>query len=154
MADIDDELIELAAECATDPLRWALHAYDWGHGELEGVTGPRAWQREVMSDIGNHLKNPATRFQPLMLAVASGHGIGKSAEIGMIVNCAMMPMITSFGREKISRKSEVGRVWPMPYITMPRRKGTQGPASTNTSGNRKPRTPVATTQRANVLFTK
>ncbi len=89
MADIDDELIELAAECATDPLRWALHAYDWGHGELEGVTGPRAWQREVMSDIGNHLKNPATRFQPLMLAVASGHGIGKSAEIGMIVNWAL-----------------------------------------------------------------
>ncbi|MCG9076836.1 terminase [Laribacter hongkongensis] len=89
MADIDDELIELAAECATDPLRWALHAYDWGRGELEGVTGPRAWQREVMSDIGNHLKNPATRFQPLMLAVASGHGIGKSAEIGMIVNWAL-----------------------------------------------------------------
>ncbi|MCG9097825.1 terminase [Laribacter hongkongensis] len=89
MADIDDELIELAAECAADPLRWALHAYDWGRGELEGVTGPRAWQREVMSDIGNHLKNPATRFQPLMLAVASGHGIGKSAEIGMIVNWAL-----------------------------------------------------------------
>ncbi|ACO74501.1 Terminase large subunit [Laribacter hongkongensis HLHK9] len=72
MADIDDELIELAAECATDPLRWALHAYDWGRGELEGVTGPRAWQREVMSDIGNHLKNPATRFS----AFDAGRGLG------------------------------------------------------------------------------
>jgi len=37
-------------------------------------------------DIGDHLGNPATRFMPLRLAIASGHGIGKSAFIGMVVN--------------------------------------------------------------------
>ena len=89
MADPDSELIDLAAECAADPLRWVLHAYDWGVGELEEVSGPRQWQRDVLADIGTHLSNPETRFHPLMVSVASGHGIGKSAEIGMIVNWAL-----------------------------------------------------------------
>jgi len=42
-----------------------------------------------MGVIGAHLSNPETRFQPLMISVASGHGIGKSAEMGMILNWAM-----------------------------------------------------------------
>ena len=89
MSDPESELIELAAACSLDPLRWVNMAYDWGHGELAEFKGPRDWQAEVMSDIGNHLQNPATRYQPLMLSVASGHGIGKSAGIGMIVNWAL-----------------------------------------------------------------
>lgn len=90
MASIDDELIALAAECSTDPARWVQMAYDWGgSGELAAHAGPRAWQSDVLCDIRDHLSNPATRYQPLMVAVASGHGIGKSAEIGMIVNWAL-----------------------------------------------------------------
>lgn len=86
MADLDGELIDLAASCTTDPLNWTNHAYDWGVGELADFTGPRSWQGDVMADIRDHLSNPETRFQPLMIAVASGHGIGKSAGIGMLVN--------------------------------------------------------------------
>lgn len=87
---IDDELIALAAECSTDPVRWVQMAYDWGgSGELAAHSGPRIWQSDVLCDIRDHLSNPATRYQPLMVAVASGHGIGKSAEIGMIVNWAL-----------------------------------------------------------------
>ena len=43
----------------------------------------------MMADIKSHLENPETRFMPLMIAVASGHGIGKSAQIGMLVNWAL-----------------------------------------------------------------
>lgn len=89
MDDVDGELIDLAADCALDPLKWVNHAYDWGAGELADVHSPRQWQADVMGDIRDHLQNPATRFQPLMLSVASGHGIGKSASIGMIVNWAL-----------------------------------------------------------------
>lgn len=89
MADPEAELIDLAAECTHDPLLWAKMAYDWGHGELADFDGPRQWQADVMNDIGSHLQNPETRYQPLMLSVASGHGIGKSAGIGMIVNWAL-----------------------------------------------------------------
>jgi hypothetical protein len=64
-------------------------AYEWGaEGELEKHQ-PRTWQIDVLGSIGKHLQNPATRFQPLRIAAASGHGPGKSALIGMIVNWAM-----------------------------------------------------------------
>jgi hypothetical protein len=87
--EVEDGIISLAAQCATDPSAWALAAFDWGHGELSGYDGPRRWQGEVFGDIRDHLSNPETRFQPLMIGVASGHGIGKSAGIGMIVNWAL-----------------------------------------------------------------
>lgn len=89
MADSTDALIDLAAECSHDPYGWALAAFEWGIGELAGIDGPRQWQADVMRDIGNHLSNHETRFMPLNIAVASGHGIGKSACIGMIINWAM-----------------------------------------------------------------
>lgn len=87
--DPNDELIELAASCQFDPDRWALNAWDWGHGELAGYDGPRAWQRDIFQIIRDHLSDPVTRYQPLRIAVASGHGIGKSASMGMVSNWAM-----------------------------------------------------------------
>lgn len=89
MADPEQELVELAAACTHDPVRWARLAYDWGHGELADYDGPREWQAEMMAEIRDHMQNPATRHQPLMIARASGHGIGKSAGIGMVVNWAL-----------------------------------------------------------------
>ena len=89
MADPEQELVELAAACTHDPVRWAQLAYDWGHGELADYDGPRVWQAEMLAEIRDHLQNPATRHQPLMIARASGHGIGKSAGIGMVVNWAV-----------------------------------------------------------------
>jgi hypothetical protein len=74
---------------ATDPLGHALYAYPWGRDGLEGSTGPRRWQREVLREIGDHLSNPATRFMPLRLATASGHGPGKSGLIGMVSKWAL-----------------------------------------------------------------
>lgn len=72
-----------------DPDAWARFAFDWGHGDLKGVDGPREWQTDINNIIRDHLADPATRYQPLQIAVASGHGIGKSAEMGMISNWAM-----------------------------------------------------------------
>jgi phosphomannomutase len=85
-SDITDQIIDLAAECATDPVRWVAAAYDWGVGELAAHQGPRAWQDDILGEIRDHLSNPETRCQPLQIAVSSGHGIGKSALIGMLAN--------------------------------------------------------------------
>ena len=86
---MDDVVVEAAALCRYDPLAWARFAFDWGYGELDGYAGPRAWQAEAFAEIAAHLKNPETRHMPLMLARASGHGIGKSAFIGMLINWAL-----------------------------------------------------------------
>ncbi|MFS8147988.1 hypothetical protein [Rhizobium sp. BR 249] len=80
--DPNEAIIELASDCQFDPLGWSLSAWDWGIGALEGHAGPRAWQRDIFTVVRDHLADPATRFQPLQIAVASGHGIGKSAFMG------------------------------------------------------------------------
>lgn len=86
---IDDKIIELAASCRYDPDRWSQFAWDWGFGELADYDGPRQWQRDINRIIADHLADPESRFQPLQISVGSGHGIGKSAEMGMLSNWAM-----------------------------------------------------------------
>lgn len=74
---------------AADPYRYAVYAFPWGEGELAGIDGPRAWQREVMDAIKDHLSDPDRRYTPLRIARASGHGIGKSALIAMLNKWAL-----------------------------------------------------------------
>lgn len=85
MAEIQREL----AEFVHDPLGFVLCAYPWGQGELENEAGPRLHQRKFLSELGAHLQNPATRHNPFRKAVSSGHGIGKSTELGWITHWAL-----------------------------------------------------------------
>lgn len=78
-------LVDDIASYTHDPLGHAMYAYPWGSGTLKDVAGPREWQIDVMEDIREHLSDPATRHTPLRIARASGHGIGKSALIAMLV---------------------------------------------------------------------
>jgi hypothetical protein len=89
-----DPNIELAREMgsfAFDPLKHAMFTFPWGVDgtPLATVKGPRTWQRGVKEVIRDHLANPETRYEPCLIAVASGHGIGKSAEVGMISKWAL-----------------------------------------------------------------
>jgi hypothetical protein len=68
---------------------FAKIAYPWNTEIIGNSAGLRSWQSETMGIIRDHLKNPATRFQPLRIAVASGHGIGKTSCISMIVDWAL-----------------------------------------------------------------
>lgn len=74
-----------------DPLSHALYAFPWGEGALADPPNDRirTWQSGVMETIRDHLGDPATRFEPCRIAIASGHGIGKSAEIGMLSKWAL-----------------------------------------------------------------
>jgi hypothetical protein len=86
-ADQEQQLIEDIAGFTHDPLGFVNYAFPWGEtGPLEKFPGPRAWQAEVFTDVGIHLENPETRFNPFLFAVGSGHGIGKSAFFGMLLN--------------------------------------------------------------------
>lgn len=84
-----DPVAQLIAATAKDPLRFVLRAYDWGVGELEGKDGPREWQALVLSDLRDHLQGPTARSEPFLAAVASGHGIGKSATVAWLIDWAM-----------------------------------------------------------------
>src|SRR6266705_2938729 len=77
------------AQFSKNPLGFLQYAYPWGKGPLADSNGPRKWQAAVCEVIGEHLQNPATRFQPCQIAVASGHDIGKSAEVAMLTDWAL-----------------------------------------------------------------
>lgn len=89
--DLEAQLIDDMAGFTHNPLGHAMYSYPWDEQGtiLEDIKGPRQWQMEVLDDIGEWLKDPETRFEPYMLAVSSGHGIGKSALFGMVANWGM-----------------------------------------------------------------
>lgn len=72
-----------------NPLAFAKYAFPWGSKGLADSQGPREWQTRILDQVGQHLRNPATRHQPCQIAISSGHGIGKSALISMIINWAL-----------------------------------------------------------------
>jgi len=73
-----------------DPLGFVKYAYDWGEGELAGKPGPRKWQTEFLERVGKQLQEKKTSPNRIIQeAVASGHGIGKSALLGMLICWAM-----------------------------------------------------------------
>ena len=84
--DIEGQLIDDIGSFTHNPLGHALYSYPWGEpGQLEDSNGPRKWQFKTLKQIGDHLQNPETRHTPLRIARSSGHGIGKSGLIGMII---------------------------------------------------------------------
>lgn len=77
------------AEYTDDPAGFMDYVYRWGKQALKDSKGPRVWQGEILEYMGQHFKDDATRFTPCQIAVASGHGIGKSALVAMILDWAM-----------------------------------------------------------------
>ena len=71
-----------------NPLAFVLFCYPWGQKgtPLENFTGPRKWQREILLDIAEHIKQNQGKvdFDVLREAVASGRGIGKSALVSWL----------------------------------------------------------------------
>jgi hypothetical protein len=80
LESIADELVA----CRGDPERFVGTMFDWNAGELKGKAAEQ-WQREVLRAIRDGLPlNKAIR-----IAVASGHGVGKTALVSWIVLWAM-----------------------------------------------------------------
>lgn len=80
------QLVDAIADTYADPLAYVLLAFDWGHGDLKDQTGPDDWQRELLAKIGSSV---LTVDQAIREAVASGHGVGKTALVAWLVLWAM-----------------------------------------------------------------
>jgi len=79
--------MDLATDVAgfyDDPLGYVLYVFPWGEGPLEHHEGPDDWQREELDALGAHVRSGSDlSFRD---AVASGHGIGKSAITAWIIH--------------------------------------------------------------------
>lgn len=86
-AALEAQLRDDVAGFIHDPLGFVLWAFDWGHGVLEGETGPDTWQVEYLTRLGKLCRegNGAT----IRMAVASGHGVGKSTTVAWVILWAM-----------------------------------------------------------------
>jgi hypothetical protein len=86
---LEEQLIEELALCSDDPLRFVMFAFPWGQGELAEHDGPDDWQREILIEMGKALKSGASVGEVLQaaiqIAIASGHGIGKSAFVSWLI---------------------------------------------------------------------
>lgn len=86
-----DELIEALGALTHDPLAFVYFAYPWGEPgtPLENMEGPDEWQIQILKDIGEQLKKGKDLQTAIQEAVASGHGIGKSALISWLIHFAI-----------------------------------------------------------------
>lgn len=88
-ADTPLDLAQIMALFRNDPLGFVLWAYPWGKAgtELENEY-PDRWQIAVLEDIRMALEKneslPEEQRIPIQIAIASGHGIGKTALIAWI----------------------------------------------------------------------
>lgn len=81
---MNEELISDLGEFAYDPLAFVMWAFPWGTAgtELADEDGPDEWQLWVLAQVRDGL---LTVDQALRLAIASGHGVGKSALVAWLV---------------------------------------------------------------------
>ena len=80
------ELIEELAQFAYDPLGFVTWNYPWGEpGELEKLSGPYQWQRDVLARVRDGV---LTLNEAVQIAVTSGHGVGKSALVSWLIDWA------------------------------------------------------------------
>jgi hypothetical protein len=79
-----ESIAEELAACRGDPERFVDTMFDWSAPELKGKA-PEKWQREVLRAIRDGL--PLHRA--VRIAVASGHGIGKTCLVSWILLWSM-----------------------------------------------------------------
>lgn len=84
--EIEEELFNRIGKTTKDPYKFVLTAFDWNHGALEGQEGPDEWQTKVLCEVRDGM---ITFNEAMKIAVASGHGIGKSALVAWLILWAL-----------------------------------------------------------------
>ena len=91
----EEQLAHNVGGFAFDPLGFVRYAFPWGEGVL-AERGFEDWQREELEVIGEELKAGVSvsdaAAKAIRRAVASGHGIGKSAFVAWVILWAMSTM--------------------------------------------------------------
>lgn len=80
----EDALLDWLADCRHDPLKFVVEGFPWGEEgtDLADSSGPDEWQIAVLTRLALKL---ITVKEAIQIAVASGHGVGKSALVAWII---------------------------------------------------------------------
>lgn len=111
---VEEQLIVDLASFSRDPLGWVMYAFDWGQGELADFpNGPEPWQRELLGRVRDGL---ITYTEAIREAVASGHGIGKSALVAWLILWAISTFEDTRGVVTANTATQLTtKTWPELY---------------------------------------
>lgn len=88
---VKEELSDWAAKFYADPVQFAEFAFPWGvpGTELEHIHGLRTWQKDYLRWLGEQVRSRGfdgvEPVAPIRRSLASGHGIGKSALVAIVI---------------------------------------------------------------------
>jgi len=102
-------LLNALARYSKDPYAFAMFAFPWGSGELKDKNLEK-WQIDLLCDIRDGLKTPE---EVIRLATASGHGVGKSALVAIIILWALSTMVDARGVVTANTDTQLRtKTWP------------------------------------------
>lgn len=90
-AGLEEQLVSDIGRFYADPLGFVLYAFPWGEpgGPLATDDGPDVWQRDVMQAIADSIRAGTGAQEAIQtatqVAIASGHGIGKTALVAWLI---------------------------------------------------------------------
>src|SRR5262249_53468966 len=94
MATTNEVIQRIINRWKRDPLLFVHEAFPWGKpGPLLNEPGPDEWQADVLRRIRDGL-NP---MKALLISIASGHGVGKSALVSWIILWSLLTCVDAKG---------------------------------------------------------
>lgn len=120
-ADYDALLADLL-QFEDDPVGFVYYAFPWGvpNTPLANFSGPEAWQLEILEHVRDGIIDLSEAI--VRVSIRSGHGIGKSAMVSMLILWAMLKedmrgVVTANSERQLRTKTwaELGK-WFNMYI--------------------------------------
>lgn len=137
----EQQLAEFVAQFYADPYGFVMAVWPWGStidtagnkvripgmeflpdgtpNPLIDKTGPEAWQREELLALGQHIRDNQDRLdmgldmEVWKSAVASGHGVGKSAFVAWVIYFLMSTRVNTRGAVTASTQFQLeDKTWP------------------------------------------
>lgn len=117
-----DELLADIMRFENDPYGFAMYAFPWGEPgtALEKFTGPEEWQKEILLLVRDKMISIDDAIA--RISIRSGHGIGKSAMVSILILWAMLKedtrgVVTANSERQLRTKTwaELGK-WFQMYI--------------------------------------
>lgn len=123
----EQELAEFVSQFYADPYGFVMAIFPWGEptlpdgseNPLRNKRGPEPWQAEELIALGEHikrnivLKSIGLEMEVYRSAIASGHGVGKSAYVSWIIYFMMSTRVDTRGVVTASTQFQLeDKTWP------------------------------------------
>lgn len=125
--EVEQQLAQFVAGFYDDPYGFVMSIFPWGVDELpDGMPnplkdkkGPEPWQKDLLIDLGKHIKangqlsSMGLDMEVWKSAIASGHGVGKSAMVAWLIYFFMSTRVDTRGAVTANTQHQLeDKTWP------------------------------------------